>query len=185
MPNDLGCAVANSLLAIQAGATHVQGTATGYGERAGNADLFAVVAAVETELRRPVLPPGSLERLSEASRAVAARADVHAPERALGAAARRLHPSASETVVTDDEIRVVDSRDGADARVPVTAAFTSTTGSWTTTAVGRSVVGASLTAFVDGYRVGLVRGLAATGRASGQSQGGLPSRTSTASASST
>src|SRR5690349_11458524 len=38
--DDSGCAVANSLAAIDAGATHVQGTANGYGERCGNANLF-------------------------------------------------------------------------------------------------------------------------------------------------
>ena len=38
--DDTGCAVANTLAAVEAGATHVQGTANGYGERAGNADLF-------------------------------------------------------------------------------------------------------------------------------------------------
>ena len=41
--DDTGCAVANTVAAVQAGATHVQCTANGYGERAGNADLFAVV----------------------------------------------------------------------------------------------------------------------------------------------
>jgi 2-isopropylmalate synthase len=38
--NDTGCAVANSLAAVDAGATHVQGTLNGYGERTGNADLL-------------------------------------------------------------------------------------------------------------------------------------------------
>src|SRR5690242_13525350 len=42
--NDTGCAVANSLAAVDAGATHVQGTLNGYGERTGNADLVSVVA---------------------------------------------------------------------------------------------------------------------------------------------
>ncbi|MBQ9068697.1 MAG: citramalate synthase [Eggerthellaceae bacterium] len=48
--NDSGCAVANSLAAVQAGATHVQGTINGYGERAGNADLLSVIANVELKL---------------------------------------------------------------------------------------------------------------------------------------
>lgn len=42
--NDAGCAVANTLVAVQAGAAQVQGTVNGYGERAGNADLLCVVA---------------------------------------------------------------------------------------------------------------------------------------------
>ena len=41
--NDTGCAVANSMAAVDAGATHVQGTVNGYGERTGNADLLTVV----------------------------------------------------------------------------------------------------------------------------------------------
>ncbi len=45
--NDSGCAVANSLAAVNAGCTHVQGTINGYGERTGNADLLTVVANLE------------------------------------------------------------------------------------------------------------------------------------------
>lgn len=41
--NDIGCAVASSMLAVQAGATHVQGTFTGIGERCGNADLSILI----------------------------------------------------------------------------------------------------------------------------------------------
>lgn len=53
--NDSGCAVANSLAAVQAGCVHVQGTVNGYGERTGNADLLSVVANLELKLDRPVL----------------------------------------------------------------------------------------------------------------------------------
>ena len=60
--NDTGCAVANTLAAVDAGATHVQGTANGYGERTGNANLFAVVANLELKLDRTVLPAGLLDR---------------------------------------------------------------------------------------------------------------------------
>src|SRR5918999_841436 len=56
--NDTGCAVANSLAAVDAGATHVQGTINGYGERTGNADLLTVIANLELKLDRAVLPPG-------------------------------------------------------------------------------------------------------------------------------
>ncbi|HEX2418730.1 MAG TPA: citramalate synthase, partial [Micromonosporaceae bacterium] len=41
--NDTGCAVANTLAAVEAGVMHVQGTANGYGERPGNADIFTVI----------------------------------------------------------------------------------------------------------------------------------------------
>ncbi|MDT9591767.1 citramalate synthase [Nocardioides zeae] len=71
--NDTGCAVANSVAAVQAGATHVQGCLNGYGERTGNADLVAVVAALELKLGRPVLPAG---RLGEATRIAHAVAEV-------------------------------------------------------------------------------------------------------------
>lgn len=71
--NDSGCAIANSLAAIEAGASHVQGCINGYGERTGNADLLAVVANLELKLNRTVLPPG---RLSEATRIAHAVADV-------------------------------------------------------------------------------------------------------------
>ena len=68
--NDVACAVANSLAAVGSGATHVQGCANGYGERAGNADLFAVVANLETKLDRKVLPDGKLAELVRISHAI-------------------------------------------------------------------------------------------------------------------
>ena len=45
--NDTGCAIANSLAAVEAGVTHVQGTLNGYGERTGNADLVSIIANLE------------------------------------------------------------------------------------------------------------------------------------------
>src|SRR3954465_890424 len=74
--NDTSCAVANSLAAIDAGATHVQGTANGYGERAGNADLFAVVAALEVKQGRAALPAGRLAELVRVSHAIAEVANI-------------------------------------------------------------------------------------------------------------
>ena len=71
--NDTGCAVANTLAAVAAGATHVQGTLNGYGERTGNADLVSVVANLELKLDRSVLPAG---RLRDATRIAHAVADV-------------------------------------------------------------------------------------------------------------
>ncbi|MFI7587805.1 citramalate synthase [Spongisporangium articulatum] len=63
--NDTGCAVANTLAAVDAGATHVQGTLNGYGERTGNADLVTVVANLEIKRGQQVLPTG---RIAEATR---------------------------------------------------------------------------------------------------------------------
>jgi 2-isopropylmalate synthase len=69
--NDTGCAVANTLAAVVAGATHVQGTANGYGERTGNADLFTIVANLELKLGIEVLPEGNLKELQRVAHAVA------------------------------------------------------------------------------------------------------------------
>jgi 2-isopropylmalate synthase len=98
--NDTSCAVANSLAAVDAGASHVQGTANGYGERAGNADLFAVVAALEVKSGRRVLPEGSLADLVRVSHAIAELAnitpDAHQPWVGASAFAHKagLHASA-------------------------------------------------------------------------------------------
>ncbi len=74
--DDAACAVANSLAAVQAGASHVQGTANGYGERCGNANLFSVVAGLECKLGRRVLPEGRLADLGRVSHAVAEVANI-------------------------------------------------------------------------------------------------------------
>jgi 2-isopropylmalate synthase len=74
--DDTGCAVANSVAAVQAGATHVQCTANGYGERAGNADLFAVVGNLVTKLGMPVVPERSVPELSRVSHALAEIANL-------------------------------------------------------------------------------------------------------------
>ncbi|HVV24283.1 MAG TPA: citramalate synthase, partial [Pseudonocardiaceae bacterium] len=74
--DDTSCAVANSVAAVRAGATHVQCTANGYGERAGNADLFAVIGNLVTKLGMPVLPHGSLAELSRVSHALAEIANI-------------------------------------------------------------------------------------------------------------
>ena len=68
--NDTACAVANTLAAVEAGVTHVQGTANGYGERCGNADLFSVVAGLETKMRRQVLPEGRLREVVRVAHAI-------------------------------------------------------------------------------------------------------------------
>lgn len=53
--NDCGLAIANSLLAVQAGAIQVQGTINGYGERCGNADLISVICNLELKMNRQAL----------------------------------------------------------------------------------------------------------------------------------
>ncbi len=69
--NDTGCAVANSLAAIEAGAMHVQGTINGYGERTGNADLVTLIADIQLKLGRQVVTPAQLTDLSRIAHQVA------------------------------------------------------------------------------------------------------------------
>jgi 2-isopropylmalate synthase len=69
--NDTGCAVANSMAAVAAGATHVQGTLNGYGERTGNADLVSIIANLQLKKHMQVLPAGSLTEAFRISHAVA------------------------------------------------------------------------------------------------------------------
>jgi len=74
--NDSACAVANSLVAVGEGATHVQGAANGYGERCGNADLFAVIAGLELKRNHELLPPGRLGALAATAREIAELANL-------------------------------------------------------------------------------------------------------------
>jgi len=74
--DDTSCAVANTVAAVQAGATHVQCTANGYGERAGNADLFAVVGNLMTKMGLQVLPDGGLVDMVRVSHALAELANI-------------------------------------------------------------------------------------------------------------
>lgn len=68
--NDCDLAVANTLAAVRAGATQVQGTMNGIGERCGNVDLVSVIANLAIKYQYAVLRPDSLVRLTEASRYV-------------------------------------------------------------------------------------------------------------------
>jgi 2-isopropylmalate synthase len=69
--DDTGCAVANSIAAVLAGATQVQGTMNGYGERTGNANLISCVANLQLKLGLEVLPEGKLAEATRISHAVA------------------------------------------------------------------------------------------------------------------
>src|SRR5262249_1431729 len=68
--NDCEVAVANSLAAVAKGATQVQGTINGIGERCGNADLIPIIANLALKRGCDVLWPDSLARLTELSRYV-------------------------------------------------------------------------------------------------------------------
>jgi len=68
--NDSGCAVANSMAAVSAGATHVQGCINGYGERTGNADIVAVVANLELKRGAIALKGNGLQEAMRIAHAV-------------------------------------------------------------------------------------------------------------------
>jgi 2-isopropylmalate synthase len=69
--DDTGCAVANSISAVRAGARHVQGTLNGLGERTGNCNLTTVIPNLQLKLGIPCLPEGRIERLTAVSHHVA------------------------------------------------------------------------------------------------------------------
>ncbi len=98
--DDTGCAVANTLAAVDAGATHAQGTANGYGERAGNANLFSVIGGLVTKMGLDVLPEGCLSEMVRVAHGIAEIAnlapDTHAPYVGSSAFAHKagLHASA-------------------------------------------------------------------------------------------
>lgn len=74
--NDCEMAVANTIAAIQAGATHIQGTINGIGERCGNANLCSIIPIMELKLNKKCLPEGKLEHLSTFSHYVAEVANI-------------------------------------------------------------------------------------------------------------
>ncbi len=74
--DDGGCAVASALAAVRAGATHVQGTINGYGERCGNANLCALIPDLELKMGRRCLPAGNLPALFELAHFVAEVANL-------------------------------------------------------------------------------------------------------------
>lgn len=75
--NDCGMAVANSVMAVQAGATHVQGTFLGFGERCGNANLSTIIANLS--LKEHAETGCHLEKLTSASKSIAEIANLILP----------------------------------------------------------------------------------------------------------
>jgi 2-isopropylmalate synthase len=98
--DDAACGVANTLTAVEAGVTHVQGTANGYGERAGNANLFSVVAGLQLKKDLSVIPPESIREMSRVARTISeitnVTPDAHQPYVGVSAFAHKagLHASA-------------------------------------------------------------------------------------------
>ncbi|MGL4553628.1 MAG: citramalate synthase [Gemmataceae bacterium] len=75
--NDSDVAVANALAAVACGATQVQGTINGIGERCGNVDLVSVIANLGIKRGYDVLRPESVRRLTEVSRYVYETANMN------------------------------------------------------------------------------------------------------------
>jgi 2-isopropylmalate synthase len=153
--NDAACAVANSMAAIDVGATHVQGTANGYGERCGNADLFPIIANLELKRGRRVLPSGRLADLQRVSHAVAEVANIapdsHQPYVGASAFAHKggLHASAVKVdadlyqhidpAAVGNERRMLVSKQGGRASLELWAAARGVDVSSEREAVGRVV----------------------------------------------
>ena len=74
--NDSGLAIANSICAVKAGATMVQGTINGYGERCGNADLTSIIPILCLKMNRPCISSENLSRLKKLSRFVSETANM-------------------------------------------------------------------------------------------------------------
>ncbi len=87
--DDIGLGVANALASLDAGASHVQGTMNGYGERTGNCNLTSVMPILEFKYRAPSVPRASLAKLKELSQFVDETANIRPNTRLpwVGAAA--------------------------------------------------------------------------------------------------
>lgn len=123
--DDTGCAVANTIAAVEAGATHVQGTANGYGERTGNADLFVVVANLQLKLGIPCVPEESLRETVRISHAIAEIAniapDTHQPYAGTSSFAHKAGLHASALKVNAELYNHIDPAVvGGDQRILVT-----------------------------------------------------------------
>ncbi len=123
--DDTGCAVANTVAAVEAGATHVQGTANGYGERTGNADLFVVVPNLQLKLGIDCVPEESLRETVRISHAIAEIAniapDTHQPYAGTSSFAHKAGLHASALKVNAELYNHIDPAVvGGDQRILVT-----------------------------------------------------------------
>ena len=80
--NDCEMAVANSIMAVEAGATQVQGTFTGFGERCGNANLSAIIPSLQIKKGYDCIFPEALEMITKTARYVSEIANISHYERA-------------------------------------------------------------------------------------------------------
>ncbi|MCA9408723.1 MAG: citramalate synthase [Candidatus Omnitrophica bacterium] len=80
--NDLDLGVSNSLAAIEAGCTQVQGTFNGLGERCGNADLCTIIGILKTKLNIPSIPEKNVDKLMETSYFISDISNLKLPDNA-------------------------------------------------------------------------------------------------------
>ena len=122
--NDTGCAVANSMAAVAAVATHVQGTVNGYGERTGNANLVTLVANLQLKQGRSLVEPRQLQEATLISHAISEVTNVppysRQPYVGASAFAHKAGLHASAIKVDPDLYQHMDPKDvGNDMRMLV------------------------------------------------------------------
>lgn len=78
--NDCGMAVANTVMGVQAGATHIQGTYLGFGERCGNANLSAVIPNLQLKCGCSLIPPENMGMLTQTAAQIAEVANLSVPQ---------------------------------------------------------------------------------------------------------
>jgi len=79
--NDCGMAVANSVMAVENGARHVQGTYIGFGERCGNANLSTIIANLGVKRKYECLPAGEYKHITRVARHIASVSNIALNER--------------------------------------------------------------------------------------------------------
>ena len=80
--NDMGMAVASTIMAVQAGATQIQGTINGFGERCGNANLCTIIPTLQLKMGYGCIPQENMHKITPVARAVSEIANVIHDERA-------------------------------------------------------------------------------------------------------
>ncbi len=160
--NDAGLAVASSLVAVNAGATHVQGTINGYGERCGNADLCSVIPNLQLKAGKECLTKENLGQLTRLSNFVSELANqipddkqpfvgrsvfshkgglhVSALDNALRKALEEAYPRLQNIWLTDYKVRVLNERRGTGAKVRVLIESTDGVQTWGTVGVSHNLI---------------------------------------------
>lgn len=80
--NDNGMAVAGTIMSVQAGATHVQGTINGLGERCGNANLCTIIPNLQLKMGYSCIPEGNMSEITAVARSISEIANIIHDERA-------------------------------------------------------------------------------------------------------